>query len=226
MKKHSTRLIIASAVISCILMAIVDSIIQPGYLTKSIIKLSVFMLLPFLVTRYDSSIVYLSLLRPKKKGAIIAFGIGAALYTLLLGAYFLIGPYFNFSKIAGSLTSNAGITKDNFLIISLYISFVNSFLEEFFFRGFLFTNLKKSSNRILAYLLSASLFACYHVAMMIGWFSPILFILVMAGLLVGGIIFNWLNEKLDTIYCSWLTHMFANFAINTIGFILLNKGAV
>ena len=40
-------------------------------------------------------------------------------------------------------------------------------------------------------------------------------------LVIGGMIFNWLNEKLDTIYCSWLTHMFANFAINTIGFILL-----
>ena len=43
----------------------------------------------------------------------------------------------------------------------------------------------------------------------------------MVGLVIGGVIFNWLNEKLDTIYCSWLTHMFANFAINTIGFILL-----
>lgn len=40
-------------------------------------------------------------------------------------------------------------------------------------------------------------------------------------LAIGGMIFNWLNEKLDTIYCSWLTHMFANFAINTIGFMLL-----
>ncbi len=225
MKKHSKLLIIASAIISCILMAIVDSVIQPGYLTKSIIKLSVFMLLPFLVTRYDFRIVYFSLLRPKKNGTLIAFGIGAGLYILLLGFYFLIGPYFDFSNIADSLTSNAGITKGNFLLISLYISFINSFLEEFFFRGFVFTNLKKTTNKSFAYLFSAAIFSCYHIAMMIGWFSPGLFILVMAGLFVGGLIFNWLNEKLDTIYCSWLTHMFANFAINTIGFILLNKGA-
>ena len=38
---------------------------------------------------------------------------------------------------------------------------------------------------------------------------------------LGGLILNRLNERLDTIYGSWLTHMFANFAINTIGFMLL-----
>ena len=70
-------------------------------------------------------------------------------------------------------------------------------------------------------LISAISFSLYHVAMMIGWFSVAPFILVMVGLILGGIIFNFLNEKLDTIYCSWLTHMFANFAINTIGFMLL-----
>ena len=77
------------------------------------------------------------------------------------------------------------------------------------------------SREELAYVFSATAFSLYHVAMMIGWFSPALFLLVMAGLMAGGMIFNYLNEKLDTIYCSWLTHMFANFAINTIGFILL-----
>ena len=58
--------------------------------------------------------------------------------------------------------------------------------------------------------------------MMIGWFNLWLYTLVLAGLAVGGVIFNYLNEKLGCIYASWLTHMFANFAINTIGFLLLN----
>ena len=98
---------------------------------------------------------------------------------------------------------------------------MNSLLEELFFRGFLFLNLKHRSRRF-AYVFSAGAFAAYHVAMMIGWFSPVLWLLVMAGLFVGGLIFNWLNEKQESIYPSWLVHMFANFAINTIGFILLS----
>ena len=202
-------------------MALVDGVLRPGYAVKSAIKIALFMLIPLIASKIDHSVLYLSLLRPKKKGLLPAIALGVGIYVVILGGYFLVSPFFDFSQIAGALTDNAGVTKDNFLYVSLYISFANSFLEEFFFRGFVFTNLKQHSGRKLAYIFSATAFSLYHVAMMIGWFSPALFLLVMVGLVVGGMIFNWLNEKLDTIYYSWLTHMFANFAINTIGFMLL-----
>ena len=64
------------------------------------------------------------------------------------------------------------------------------------------------------------MFAFYHVGMTSGWFNPIIYALSLIGLFVGGCIFNYLNEKCENIYTSWLVHMFANFAINTIGFIL------
>ena len=221
MKKRSVILVLAVTVICCLVMALVDGVLRPGYGVKSAIKAAMFMLIPLLASRIDRSVLYLPLLRPKKKGLLPAVALGAGIYVVILGGYFLVSPFFDFSRIAGALTANAGVTKKNFLYVSLYISFANSFLEEFFFRGFVFTNLKLLSGRKLAYLLSAAAFSLYHVAMMLGWFSPVLFLLVMAGLVIGGMIFNWLNEKLDTIYCSWLTHMFANFAINTIGFMLL-----
>lgn len=59
--------------------------------------------------------------------------------------------------------------------------------------------------------------------MMIGWFDITVFVLTLSALFIGGLIFNYLNEKFESIYISWLIHMFANFAINTIGFILFNK---
>jgi hypothetical protein len=58
------------------------------------------------------------------------------------------------------------------------------------------------------------------VGMTGGWFSIWIYILSMAGLFIGGCIFNYLNEKCESIYPSWIVHMFANFAINTVGFIL------
>ncbi len=221
MKKRSVILIFVVTIICCAAMALVDGVLHPGYAVKSAIKVAMFMLVPLVASRIDRSMLYLPLLRPKKKGLLPAISLGVGIYVVILGGYFLVSPFFDFSKIAGALTTNAGVTKENFLYVSLYISFANSFLEEFFFRGFVFTNLEQLSSRKLAYIFSAAAFSLYHVAMMIGWFSPALFLLVMIGLAIGGMIFNWLNEKLDTIYCSWLTHMFANFAINTIGFMLL-----
>ena len=221
MKKRNTIIVFIVTVICCLAMALVDGVLRPGYAVKSAIKIALFMLIPLIASRLDRSVLYLQLLRPKKKGLLQAIALGVGIYVVILGGYFLVSSFFDFSQIAGALTDNAGVTKENFLYVSLYISFANSFLEEFFFRGFVFTNLKQHSGRKLAYIFSAAAFSLYHVAMMIGWFSPALFLLVMAGLVIGGMIFNWLNEKLDTIYCSWLTHMFANFAINTIGFMLL-----
>lgn len=221
MKKRSVILIFTVTIICCAVMALADGVIRPGYAMKSAIKIAMFMLVPLIASRIDRSVLYLPLLRPKKKGLFPAIALGIGIYAVILAGYFLVSPFFDFSQIAGALTDNAGVTKENFLYVSLYISFANSFLEEFFFRGFVFTNLKQLSGRKLAYIFSAAAFSLYHVAMMIGWFSPVLFLFVVVGLAAGGMIFNWLNEKLDTIYCSWLTHMFANFAINTIGFMLL-----
>ena len=213
--------VVAAAIFCCGIMAVVDGVIQPGYAPKSAIKILVFGLIPLILTRFHRELQFTQALGFRRKGFALALGLGLGVYGLILGGYFLVRNFFDFSGIAGSLLDNAGVSKENFLYVSLYISLVNSLLEELFFRGFLFLNLKHRSRRF-AYVFSAGAFAAYHVAMMIGWFSPVLWLLVMAGLFVGGLIFNWLNEKQESIYPSWLVHMFANFAINTIGFILLS----
>lgn len=56
--------------------------------------------------------------------------------------------------------------------------------------------------------------------MLIGMFEIGALFLLLVWLIVGGCIFNYLNERNDSIYSSWFVHMFANFAINTVGFIL------
>ena len=219
--KRNTLYVLLVTTFACAVMALVDGVIQPPYALKSGIKLLLFLGLPLALSLCRKDIAYSSLFRFEKKGFLIALLLGLGLYGLILGAYFVVAPFFDFSGIVDQLSQNAGVTRNNFLYVSLYISFANSLLEEFFFRGFVFTNLKALHSRRFAYLFSAGIFSLYHVSMMIGWFSPVLFILVMTGLTAGGLIFNYMNERLDTIYCSWLTHMFANFAINTVGFLLM-----
>ena len=201
-------------------MAYVDGVLQPGYAVKSGIKIAVFALIPVVMTLIIKLVSLKEIFRFRKRGFGVALLLGVGIYGLILGGWAILRNWVDFSGIADSLTSNAGVTKENFLYVSLYISFVNSLLEEFFFRGFVYRNL--AQRKKFAYIFSAAAFSLYHVAMMIGWFHPALLMLVLTGLFVGGVIFNWLNEKLGCIYASWLTHMFANFAINTIGFLLLN----
>lgn len=218
--KKKALVIMAATVLACAVMALVDGVVRPGYLEKSAIKMALFLLLPFAYSRVDPDFHFRDLLKSGKKGIFSALGIGVAVYAVVLGAYFLFRNVFDFSGVAGSVTAQNGVTAGNFLYVALYISFVNSFLEEFFFRGFAFLTLKKHSTRGFCYVFSAGMFALYHIAMMIGWFDAAVLLLTLLGLFAGGIIFNFFDEKADSIWLSWLIHMFANFAINTIGFLL------
>lgn len=220
MKKKESIIIISIVTIACVIMGIVDAIIQPGYFIKSLIKIVVFLALPIIYSLFNKEIYLKKLFIPNKKGLLFAILMGIGVYVVVLGAFLIFRNVFDFSGLTKSLTSQTGVNKNNFIFVAIYISFVNSLLEEFFFRGFSFLTLKKVSNKKLAYIFSAAMFASYHIAMMIGWFSIWVVIIALLGLFVGGLIFNYFDEKYENIYLSWLIHMFANFATNTIGFIL------
>ncbi len=220
LKKKSIILIV---LIGCLIMGFIDAVIRPDYLVKSFIKIMLFSIMPIIYSRYYKELNLSSLFKVKsKREIIIALLAGLAVFLFILGAYLIIGRFFDFSNVTSSLSENIGVDKENFILVAIYISFVNSLLEEFFFRGFAFLKLKEVSTRKFAYIFSALAFALYHVAMMIGWFDISLFILTIGGLFIGGLIFNYFNEKYKNIYVSWLIHMFANFAINYIGFMLFN----
>lgn len=221
MNGKSIKGILAVAFIAILIMYIVDYIINPGYIYKSAIKIMILLILPVVYTLYDKNIKLKHIFKIKsKRDLFYSIGLGLVIYFGILAVYFLIENFINLDNIAEVLDKSVKVNKNNFLWIALYISFINSLLEEFFFRGFLFLNLKKVSNRKFAYIISAFAFSIYHVAIMANWFNSAIFLLVITGLFISGIIFNYLNEKNENIYNSWIVHMMANFSINTIGFIM------
>ena len=219
--KNNKKIIICSMVILfCLIMAIVDGILKSDYAVKSAIKLAIFLGFPLLYAYFDKEVQTKHIFVLTKKGFGFALGLGLGVYAVILGGYLTLKNIFDFTAITGALGSGVGVNRENFVFVSIYISFANSFLEEFFFRGFAFLTLKKITTAKFAYIFSSTAFALYHIAMMIGWFSLPVFLIVMAGLFAGGMIFNLLNDKTENIYPSWIVHMFANFAINTVGFML------
>lgn len=208
-------------IISLSIMYITDSIINPGYIYKSVIKLLLFMAIPVLYTMVDRNIKLKEIFKLRsKKQLLISIILGLGVYIIIFTAYLILKGFIDLENIKNIMEKSINVNRDNFIQVAIYISFINSLLEEFFFRGFIFLNFKKLFKRELAYIASALAFAIYHVAIMANWFTVPLFILSMIGLFVGGLIFNYLNDKNSNIYSSWLVHMAANFAINTVGFIM------
>ena len=200
----------------------IDAVVHPSYFAKIPVKILFFLALPmlFFVVYREEFPEFRKLFRFERKGLLLSFLLGGGIYALIVGGYFLTRNVFDFSAVTGSLTSGMGITAENFPYVAAYISFLNSFLEKFFFRGFGFITLKKYVGPRLAYGFSPVFFALYHGGMMFGMFHPALLLLLMAGLVAGGLIFNALNDRFGNLYPSWFVHMAADLAIMTVGAVL------
>ncbi|EOS66325.1 CPBP family intramembrane glutamic endopeptidase [Oscillibacter sp. 1-3] len=214
--------IMMSIVIFSVFVNLVDAVVHPDYFLKIPIKILFFLGLPmvFFLANKAEFREFRRLFAFKKGGILKPLLLGAAIYAVIVLGYFLTRDLIDFSNVTSNLTKSMGITANNFIYVSLYISLMNSFLEEFFFRGYGFITLKNYTSRKFAYGFSALIFAVYHVGMLAGMFRAGALCLLLLGLMAGGCIFNYLNELTGTIYPSWFVHMFANFAINTVGFIL------
>ena len=203
----------------CIAMSAIELIFLPTYFVKAAIKLALFVIVPIslIVVRKETSM--LRFFKPNRKTLLPMLAFGVLMYAFIIGAYFLLGKYFDLSGITSSL-DEIGVTKNNFIFVALYIAVCNSFLEEFIFRGFGFIGLTDKIGEKWSCIFSAICFALYHITMMIGWYSIWLTALIIFALFVGGVILNLLDRKCRTIYPAWIVHIFANLAINTIGMIL------
>lgn len=215
--KKQRRYIILSLILCCIIMALVETVIQPGYVIKSAIKLACFGGAAVGYALFFRRDFFPTILRP---GSLkFALMLGAGIYGVILLGYFLFRPWLDLNAIAGNLLNKEHVTRENFIWVALYISIVNSFLEELLFRGLGYLALRRTMPERKASVISAGLFALYHVSMLAGWFSPLLFVLCMAGLFAGGLIFNALDSR-GSILPAWLAHGAANLAINTIGLMM------
>ena len=126
---------IASVALSTLLMCVVDGFFSPPYLYKSLIKIILFLLVPMVYFfAFRGKRDNLSrLFAPKKGGILLSLVLGISVFIVILGAYFALRSFIDFSGIRASLTDGIGVTAENFLFVALYISFINSLLEEFFF---------------------------------------------------------------------------------------------
>ncbi len=140
-KKSIITILIALA---CISMYLIESYIKPMYVLKSLYKIILFAGLPLLYSAFDKEVKFKEYFIIHDKRQIkIALALGLSVYLLVQVGYFILKGFINLDNISMVLENNLSINKDNFILVSLYISFINSLLEELFFRGFGFLTLNK-----------------------------------------------------------------------------------
>lgn len=218
-RKLGVQWLIFTTILVCVLMIFVEQLIQPVYVVKSFIKFVLFLggIFAYCLANKKTFLSFTCKVKELKQILVIAISV----YAFILICFFLLRDFMDLNQIRDSLMGKEGIDKQNFLFVAVYISLINSFIEELFFRGFTFKELKTLKNQHFAHVFSAGSFAIYHIGIISGWFSVPIFALMIIALFVAGIILNLFCQYADSIFGSWIVHVSANLAINTIGFMIL-----
>jgi membrane protease YdiL (CAAX protease family) len=221
MKGRLSFVLIASAAFVLILYGI-DQWLQVNYLLKSTVKIGLLAgILVIYKVRLGGDVIGSSVRNfrtgPNPRYPVL---IGLALILLIPALFLVLRGAVDEGQMLLDFEEKYKITKNNFIYYGLYLSVFNAMLEEVFFRGFLFLEILKMNRRGMAYLVSAFFFAIYHLANISGWFTPAIFILTLSGLMIGGLLFNYLDEKKKTFLNSYFVHFCADIGIVAAGWIL------
>lgn len=204
-------------VLVCVLLYISDQIFKVSYIERTLMKLLLFLAVPIFYARHFQKTIRETLHFQLAKPDRLSLLLGRVCFVLILVSYFILKNQIDFESIMAQLQTTSKVHAGNYLLVGLYITIVNSLLEELFFRGFLFLNLYQSGRKVLAYGYSSVLFALYHLSIFKTWFDPLIMLLALFGLVAAGLLFDALNVRKRSIYSSWLVHAMADAAIILVG---------
>ena len=213
--------IIISALLATLVLYLFEQVLLVDFFIKTAVKIVIFCGIPFYYLRPLSKAKIKETFALKRDGNLkwgILLGFGS--FTVVILAYFIFRGMIDFPSIVAEIQEKSKVTPANFFFVALYVTFGNSFLEEFFFRGHIFLKLDQLGYTRLAYVFSSALFALYHITIFQTWFNPLFMTLALIALLVIGFVFDYVDRLSGNLLNSWIIHIFADLAIVLIGFSL------
>jgi membrane protease YdiL (CAAX protease family) len=163
-------------------------------------------------------------------------GIG---FGLAFGVFVVAGMlalYYGWLKPAGHLVgledtvhakvSDLGLLSLwKYVAVGVFYSLVHSFLEEYYWRWFVFAQLRKRISLPWAIAISSLGFMAHHVIVLgtfFGWTSPLAY-LFSAGVAIGGVVWAWIYDRSGSLLGPWLSHMLVDAGIFLIGYDLVRQ---
>jgi hypothetical protein len=160
----------------------------------------------------------------------LAFGGVVAGAMLVLYALFLRGSGYLAGADSAIWTMLTNIGADEpwkFLLLAAFYSLPHAFFEEYYWRWFVFGELRRLVAWPLAAGVSGVAFALHHVIVIAAylprehfWTATLFFSLCVG---VGGAVWAWLYQKSGSLYGPWLSHVLIDVGIMIIAFDLCRR---
>jgi membrane protease YdiL (CAAX protease family) len=170
-------------------------------------------------------------LRLSARGAGMGLALGFLTLGAILGLYFLVlkdGQLLSgVSEAVRAKVSGFGLdSPTGFVGLALAISLVHSFLEEYYWRWFVFSGVRAHLSLIWAITVSAAAFAAHHVVVLDVYFPGRFWSATMPfsiAVAIGGAMWAWLYERTGSLAGPWIAHTLADIGLMAVGFDLLYR---
>ena len=162
------------------------------------------------------------------EGTLIGFAFGAVVAGAMIALYFLaLKPMGFFDGPAEEIRAKvSGMAIDaawKFAALGLFYSLVHSFMEEYYWRWFVFRQLNQHTSLAVAIVVSSLGFMAHHVILLaqyFGWGSPATWFFSLS-VAVGGAAWAWIYARSKSIAGPWVSHLLIDAAIFVIGYDLV-----
>lgn len=154
----------------------------------------------------------------------ILWGLASGAVIFATGAILMMTPLGDIIRgSAGAVQEKAeGLGfKDNYLLFAGFICVLHSGLEEFYWRWFVYGQLRKKVGGITAHLLAAVAFASHHLVITMQFFPAPMAIFLAFAVGIGGLIWSWMYEKHGGLLGCWISHLIVDVLLMWIGYELI-----
>ena len=157
-----------------------------------------------------------------RKDLIVGLTSGVIIGTAIVLSYFTVLRAMIDPVVLNARVEEFG-AKENLIPLVLFLAIVNSGLEEYYWRWFVYGRSKQVLGHIPAVILSGIMFAAHHFVVLqdfLGSFS--LALLLSVGIALGGMIWAQHFSRSRRLWGVWVSHILVDVAALGVGYHLLN----
>lgn len=156
----------------------------------------------------------ISFSRPQHGGWTIAAVSGIVISLAIVAGYFIIGRTLLVpAEVRSALKPEALHQLPVFIGAAIYWITINSLLEEYVYRWFIFRKAEVLAGGWAAVVISALIFVIHHTIALVHYVEPLVTILSSIGIFIGGAIWSALYLKYRSIWIPWLSHAIVDIAV-------------
>ena len=159
--------------------------------------------------------------RLTSQGMAAGVATGVGIFGCIIAAYLLFGHWIDTEAMATQIAAIGLGDPRVFLIGALYWCTVNSILEEYVWRWFVFTRCEALMPRAPAVIAAGLFFTLHHAIALDFYFDWRVTLLASTGVFIGGATWSWIYLRWRNIYAAYVSHVFADLAVFGVGWYLV-----